>query len=412
MNSSQKNGSVQKARPEKNLGHDAGFEVKAVPFGTSLFSRIFVSSVILAFVPAALLAYFIIRAATKLLTRYARPDVVADALAEVVSSQLLIAGGGIVILAVLFAYVCARSITRPIAMLIDAVRHVAAGDFSFKVSMKRTDEIGQLAHFFNVTVERFRETQERGLALSQIKSQFVTVAAHQLRTPLSAMKWILRLMLDGDMGELTDKQSEFLQQGYQTNERMIRLVNDFLDISRIEEGRFGFHFKKIRIIDIIQKAIKEWLPQAELIGVTLVFESTAPADLELIADEDRIYMVMENILDNAIRYNHKDGDVLVSAAITGDVLEVRITDTGIGVPLDEQEKLFSRFYRASNAIRQQTEGSGLGLFITKNIIGRHGGTIRFMTTENKGTTVFFTLPVKEDFIKKQTASEQMFVDAA
>lgn len=411
MNGPQKNGSVQMERPKKNLGQDAGFEVKAVPFGKSLFLRIFVSSIALALVPAALFAFRIISIAKETLIRYAPPDTVVGVLREA-SGQALIALLIIVILTALFAYVCARSITRPIVMLIDAVRHVATGDYSFKVSMKRNDEIGQLAHFFNVTVERFRETQERGLALSQIKSQFVTVAAHQLRTPLSAMKWTLRLMLDGDMGELTDKQREFLQQGYQTNERMIRLVNDFLDISRIEEGRFGFHFRKIRIIDTIKKAVKESLSQAELTGVTLAFESTAPADLELIADEDRIYTVMVNILDNAIRYNHKDGDVLVLAAIKGDVLEVRIIDTGIGVPAGEQEKVFSRFYRASNAIRQQTEGLGLGLFIAKNIIGRHGGTIQFMTAENKGTTVFFTLPVKEDFIKKQITSEEMFVDAA
>lgn len=297
-------------------------------------------------------------------------------------------------------------ITRPVRLLVRHAWRAAEGDNAFSAVTKRQDEIGQLFRFFSDTVSEIRESQERNIALSQIKSQFVMVAAHQLRTPLSAMKWSLRLMLDGDMGDLTEKQREFLQQSYQTNEHMIRLANDFLDISRIEEGRFGFQFKKSRILDTIKKAVEESSAQATMRGVHVSFTSTVPADLEIIVDESRMYTAVTNLLDNAIRYSNNGGDVTVRAALKEPegFLEVEIADSGIGIPAVEQKKVFSRFYRASNAVRQQPDGSGLGLFITRNIIERHGGAIRFASTEGKGTTMIFTLPAKEDFIKKQEES--------
>ena len=299
------------------------------------------------------------------------------------------------IVAFLLAFTGAYFITRPIVKLTHAARRIRAGESSERFAETRKDEIGELYRFFNSSATQFQESEEREETLSQIKSQFVTVAAHQLRTPLSALKWSLRLMLDGDMGEINERQKEFLQQSYQTNEHIIRLINDFLDISRIEEGRFGFQFQKTRILDTIQKAVDASLAQATIRNVHISFAKDALTDLEIIADENRIYTALMNILDNAIRYSHAGGEVVVQAALKDQFLEIHITDSGIGIPAAEQSKVFSRFYRASNAIRQETEGSGLGLFIAKNIIERHGGTIGFASEEGKGTTVFCRLPAQE-----------------
>lgn len=359
-----------------------------VPFGRSLFVRLFV----------ILLAALLLQICLFIFSIDGPVPFFPIALAVAVSFLL--------------SCVLAYMIAHPILVLAKAARRIAEGDSSVEIGLERSDEIGQLFRFFKGTAHSASESRERGIVLSQIKSQFVTVAAHQLRTPLSAMKWSLRLMLDGDMGEINEKQREFLQQSYQTNEHMIRLINDFLDISRIEEGRFGFHFKKTPILDTIKKAVQESFAQAAIRGVDVSMEFVVPEDLEVIADESRIYTAMTNILDNAIRYSDKGDKVTVEAALKEGVLEVRVTDAGIGMPTSEQQKVFSRFYRASNAIRQQTEGSGLGLFIAKNIIERHGGTIRFTSEEHKGTSVFFTLPAKEDFIKNQEASFQPPVEAA
>ena len=302
--------------------------------------------------------------------------------------------------ALILSFLVAYITTRPILTLAKMARRIVEGGSSVPIDIKRNDEIGQILHFFKGTAKKVSESREREVSLSNIKSQFVTVAAHQLRTPLSALKWSLRLMLDGDMGEINEKQREFLKQSYQTNEHIIHLINDFLDISRIEEGRFGFQFKKTKILDTIQKAVEASMAQAVVREVTLSFTKDVPPDIEAIADESRMYTAVLNILDNAIRYSDTGGEVTVRAALKQGTLEIRITDTGIGIPPVEQSKIFSRFYRASNAIRQQTEGSGLGLFIAKNIIEHHGGSITFTSEEQKGTTVSFTIPVTDDFIKK------------
>jgi signal transduction histidine kinase len=370
-----------------------------VPLAHSVFSRIFVPALFVTLIPAIIIMLIAIVSIRQALAPELSSGGIMVFLGNIRYHLLFVALVAIGISA-LFSYLLSRSITKPVSEIIAVLQKIADGDYHARVSIRRRDELGLLARFFNQAAEQFFEMQERGIALSQIKSQFVTVAAHQLRTPLSAMKWTLRLMLDGDMGELNGKQKEFLQQGYQTNEHMIRLVNDFLDISRIEEGRFGFHFKKIRIFDTLKKALDESRAQALVSQVTLDLKIALPPDLTIIADEDRVYTAMMSLIENAIRYNSKGGNVRVEALLRGDMVEVRVIDTGIGIPADEQSKVFSRFYRATNAIRRQTEGSGLGLFIVKNIIERHGGAVDIISEENKGTTVFFTLPVKENYINK------------
>jgi len=382
------------ASPQKTKKDSTKASEQPISFVHSLFGRLFLSSLILTFVPVGVSLYVMPPAVLK-------------------PTPLLVLFFFILLFALSLSFILSQSIARPIAVLIDALRRLKAGDYTIKAPTMRKDEIGRLENFFYATVGAFLETQQRDTALSEIKSQFVTVAAHQLRTPLSGMKWTLRLLLDGDIGsDLTEKQREFLQHGYQTTERMIRLVNDFLDISRVEEGRFGFHFKKVRIVDVIKKVVADIRLSAEAQGVSIAFQNTdVPEDLEIIADEERIYTATTNIVDNAIRYNMKDGEATVVIALKDDMLEVRVADTGIGIPAGEQPKIFSRFYRASNAVRRQTEGSGLGLYIVRNIIRRHGGRVWFLSAGGKGTVFYFTLPVKEDFIRNQNLPSE-FLEAA
>lgn len=398
------------ASPKNKTPSYVELEPRSVLFRHALFFRVFFFMLLLALLPLAVSLFLEMRMYQTVLPQYLDAKTLA-LLIESVRTQFYVITAFAFLIVVCLAFFLARSIAHPISLLTQAIRRIAAGDMTFRVSINRKDEIGSLNRFFNKVLDTFLETQERNLTISRVKSQFVSVAAHQLRTPLSAMKWTLRLILDGDMGELTPKQREFLTQGYQTNERMIRLVNDFLDISRIEEGRFGFQFSRVRIADIAQKAVTDASLQSQAAQVSVELASQVKADLTCIADEERLLTAMANLLDNAIRYNHPGGVVTVTVTEENGVIEVRIADTGIGIPKDEQAKIFARFYRASNALRHQTEGSGLGLYIVQNIIRRHGGDISFESEEGKGTTVLFTIPVQGDSVKQERMENKKFIAA-
>jgi len=231
--------------------------------------------------------------------------------------------------------------------------------------------------------------------IEQMKTEFVSLAAHQLRTPLSAIKWTLRMILDGDVGKITKGQRNFLEKTYQSNERMIGLINDLLNVARIEEGRYLYKLVPAQIEDIIQSVINPY--KEEIKRKKIIFEFKKPKKKlpKIKVDVEKINLAIQNLLDNTIKYTRPGGRVTVSLKGGIKEIELGVTDTGVGIPEDQQERVFSKFFRGANVIRLETEGAGLGLFITKNIIEAHGGKIWFESEENKGTTFYFTLPVKK-----------------
>ncbi len=234
-------------------------------------------------------------------------------------------------------------------------------------------------------------TRER--EIDRMKSEFVSIAAHQLRTPLSAIKWGIKMVLDGDVGKLNKEQIDLLFKSYKSNERIIKLVNDLLNVSRIEEGRFGFTFRKTnfqKVLDIAISNLEKKIAQSHL-DLKLNKPDKLP---EVYMDEQKMALVLQNILDNAVKYTPEYGKIEISVKIVNKSLKVTVKDSGIGIPTQEKAKLFSKFFRGSNVLRTQTEGTGLGLFIAKNIINKHGGKIALASTEGKGTKVSFSLPLK------------------
>lgn len=229
--------------------------------------------------------------------------------------------------------------------------------------------------------------------IDRLKSEFVSIAAHQLRTPLSAIKWSLRLILDGDAGRITEKQTEILEKGYQSNERMITLINDLLNVARIEEGRFVYETHLASIEEIIAKSIDNLNSSANQKQVKIIFNKPQKALPKVNMDKEKIRLVVQNIIDNAIRFNRPDGSVTVSVKRDKLNVEVMVKDNGIGIPSDQRDRIFTKFFRADNAVRSEVEGSGLGLFICKNIIEAHGGRIWFESEKDQGTTFYFTLPI-------------------
>lgn len=233
--------------------------------------------------------------------------------------------------------------------------------------------------------------------IEQLKTEFVSLAAHQLRTPLSAIKWTLKMLLDGDLGEITKEQREFIEKTYQSNERMIRLINDLLNVTRIEEGRFLYNIQKEDLREIIKDCVKISKEAAEKKGLKVIVQLPSDSLPKVSVDREKISLAIQNLIDNAVNYTKK-GHIKVSLSFNKNKKEflVSVEDTGIGIPKEQQKRLFVKFFRASNAQRLNTEGSGLGLFIAKNVIEAHKGKIWFESEAGKGTTFYFTIPAKEE----------------
>lgn len=234
--------------------------------------------------------------------------------------------------------------------------------------------------------------------LEQAKSKFVSVTTHQLRTPLSAIKWTFHMLLSGGFGPISDEQKDFLKKGYDSTQRIITIVNDLLNVDYIDAEKEDYSFVPVKLEELIAGVIFEFANQAESKKLTLKFVKPEISLPEITADPIRLSMVLENLLDNAIKYSLPKGTV--SVYLKGDKinsasnqLEVVVADNGIGVPQKDRDKIFHRFFRAPNAIKVQTDGSGLGLFISKDIIDKHGGEIWFESKEGEGTAFHFTLPI-------------------
>lgn len=233
--------------------------------------------------------------------------------------------------------------------------------------------------------------------IERLKTEFVSLAAHQLRTPLSAIKWTLRMLLEGDLGEITDEQKDYVDKTAQSTERMIGLINDLLNVTRIEEGRYLYNPIPLPFEPLIQSVIANYEEEIQRKKIKLEFSKPKQKLPPIRVDEEKIKLAVQNIIDNAVRYTPPGGEVTVSLKYDKDKKEMEVStkDSGIGIPKDQQQRVFSKFFRGDNAIRTKTEGTGLGLFITKHIIEAHGGRIWFESEEGKGTTFYFTLPMRE-----------------
>lgn len=266
--------------------------------------------------------------------------------------------------------------------------HYEDKNYAFKVitvSVKSKDRqyYGDMKIFYNLTREKL---------LDKMKTEFISIAAHQLRTPLSAIKWSIQMVLDGDAGKTTKEQINILQKGYSSNERAIKLVNQMLNVARIEEGKFSYQLEKCNFKELLNFVLDEAKDELRLKKIKIKKEITS-SSLTLKIDKEKITLALQNLLDNAIKYTAVNGKIYLSVKARENFLIIIIKDNGIGIVKEDQLKIFSKFFRGENAVRVLTDGSGLGLYITKNIIEEHNGEIKFMSQEGVGTEFIIKLPI-------------------
>lgn len=226
---------------------------------------------------------------------------------------------------------------------------------------------------------------------NKMKSEFVSIASHQLRTPLSAIRWEAELLLSKYSEGLSEKHIDTIRSMDSLTKRMVKLVNDLLDVARIDQGAMILKKQKVDINKITKRAIDNFLLSAKAHNIQIVF---SPQKIpNVMGDEGRIKLVIENLLDNAIKYISDHGKIKISTEKEDGFIIFSIVDNGVGIPDDQQSRIFNKFFRSDNAVKYQTEGTGLGLYIAKNIIEQSKGKIWFTSKEGVGTAFHFSLPI-------------------
>lgn len=249
---------------------------------------------------------------------------------------------------------------------------------------------------FNITLQaevdeatrKLRRSNEKLKALDEAKNDFVSMASHQLRTPLTSIKGYTSMVLEGDAGRINATQRELLEQSYASAQRMVYLIADLLNVSRLKTGKFMIEQTSVNIAEVVAQEIGQLKETAA--GRSLELTYTMPADFpSIMLDETKTRQVIMNFIDNAIYYTPAGGKIKVELRETPASVEFRVTDNGIGVPVAERQHLFTKFYRAGNARTARPDGTGLGLFMAKKVVVAQGGAIIFETEEGKGSTFGF-----------------------
>jgi signal transduction histidine kinase len=242
--------------------------------------------------------------------------------------------------------------------------------------------------------------------LDAVKSEFVSVAAHQLRTPLTGIKWTLSALAQEEAGPLSKEQKQLVNNAMDGSDRLIALVSDLLNVSRLDEGRFGLAMEPLDFGAVVREVHDSLKPLAtkKNLNYTLNIANDLPA---IFADESKLKIVLVYLIDNAIKYTPVRGTVAVEAQLSKDASSIvaSVKDSGIGIDPDQAGRIFEKFFRAKNAQLAATSGTGLGLFLSKNILERHGGTIWFTSSAtDSGTTFHIRLPCtrRSRSIKKAT----------
>ncbi len=284
---------------------------------------------------------------------------------------LFVVMGIIIIIAMLGTTILARQFSEDPAVIVISVSVMAA--FLFLIGHAVVSSFTRLAD------------------ASRMKSEFVSIVSHQLRSPLSAIKWQLELMLE-NVKTLSGAEQKTIVTLREQNERMIELVNDLLEVNRIDDDRLILRPTLVTIDTVIEGIVKDYIAETEKANVKLTFEAPDRM-IWVFVDETKLRWITENLLENAIRYTLHEGEVKVRIVKDSNSVRVEVADNGLGIPLADQSRIFTKFFRAENALRLRTQGSGLGLYLVRSLTRAMNGKVGFASLEGKGSTFWFSFPI-------------------
>lgn len=237
-------------------------------------------------------------------------------------------------------------------------------------------------------LKQLRESNKKLKELDETKDDFISMASHQLRTPLTSVKGYISMVLEGDAGKISHKQQEMLGQAFFSSQRMVYLIADLLNVSRLKTGKFIIDATPVNLATVVKEELEQLEETAAAHSIKLTYDKPKSFP-DLMLDETKTRQVIMNFVDNAIYYTPGGGKISVHLSDKKETVELRVEDDGIGVPKSEQPHLFTKFYRAGNARKARPDGTGLGLFMAKKVIVAQGGSLIFESQEGKGSTFGF-----------------------
>lgn len=285
--------------------------------------------------------------------------------------------GSVVLIAYLY-----RKVSRPIERLAETARELAEGNWHVRVPAAGADELANLAAAFNEMARKLAE-------LDRTRLEFVSIASHQLKTPLTGVQWVIERLLAKE--QMSANAREYLSEARTACHRLAELVDLLLNLSRIEGGGIRVSPRSLELVEFIRKILHEYSAICAKRNIALIFRRH-PERLEVITDSNILRNIVQSLISNAIEYNVGGGEVEVSLEVRAPIFRLAVRDTGIGIPQDEQPRIFEKFFRASNAKLVKTDGTGIGLYIAHQAARLLGGEIYFESEELKGTTFVVNLP--------------------
>ncbi|MBU6391130.1 MAG: response regulator [Planctomycetota bacterium] len=328
----------------------------------------------------------------------------------------IILGSVSILLIVAIIFLTAGKFMKPIERLNAAVTTITkTGDLTTKVDISSKDDVGQLGRAFNDMSIKLQSTyatleqriaektarlQNAVLALEQankMKSEFLANMSHELRTPLNAIIGFAEVLRDKISGDLNEEQTEFVNDIHSSGLHLLQMINDILDLSKIEAGKLELQYETFSVPEAIEDVhtILKGLASKK----RLELKTTMLTDVKNIeADRVKFKQILYNLLSNAIKFTPENGKITVETCVTDDMLQVSVSDTGIGMKPEDQEKIFKEFWQADSSFSRKYEGTGLGLALTKRIVEMHGGNIWFESEYGKGSIFYFALPLKATLI--------------
>ena len=295
----------------------------------------------------------------------------------------------------------------PSAQTYEKLFHMQKADYEKMTTAfrEKQDELSAANNELRQTLSELDRQNEELKKINQFKSELVSMMAHELRTPLNSVKIFLDLITNGELGEVNSEAESAVDKSLYNVNRLIGMVNDFLDLSNVETGKIKMNFEPTFMDQVVKSSIIGVKALADEGGVELEVGQGLELSSPLLADREKIEQLLINLLSNAVKFTPPGGRVTVDFSVREDRLQVNVSDTGVGIAENEVDKVFGKFQKISSKPFRDTKGSGLGLAISKAIVSAHGGEVWAESKEKVGSTFHFTLPLGENPIRKTTLGE-------